>query len=100
MVSAVAAAGAVRDAAAPAPVDGHAALARLQHQLSDNVHCASAKTPEGKATIAAIEDQIAALKARMDGKPTAVSTDATAPSGSTARSRPGSASGGVIDVYA
>ena len=112
MVSAVAGA-AVRAAvhaytppAAPAaPADSQAQLQRLQHQLSDNVNCASAKTSQGKATIAAIEEKIAALKDRMDGKPTAAASADTATSTSkTDSTRPaapaGSTSGNLIDTYA
>lgn len=98
MVSAVGGA-AVRAYATPAaPADSQAQLQRLQHQLSDNVNCASAKTREGKATITAIEQKIAALKDRIDGKPGATparpadAVKATAPTGST--------SGNLIDTYA
>ncbi len=104
MVSAVAGAAAVRAYCPPAPADGQATLARLQHQLSDNVNCASAKTPEGKATISAIEDKIKVIKDQIDGKPSvtapAPSTDAKVTAPATATARIGSTSGGVIDVYA
>lgn len=75
----------------PAPAAGQAQLERLQHQLSDNVNCASAKTPEGKATIAAIQDKIAAVKQdqqKVEDAPRATPN------------RIGDTSGGVIDVYA
>lgn len=107
MVSAVAGSAAVRAYGTPPPADGQATLDRLQHQLSDNVHCASAQTPEGKAAISAIEDRIAALKDRMAGKPSATpasapetSAGAGTPATSAGTARIGSASGGVIDVYA
>jgi hypothetical protein len=95
MVSAVAG---VRAYGMAPPADGQATLDRLQHQLSDNVNCASARTPEGKATIAALEDRIAALKDRMAGKAPAYAA-ASAPAEPAAAARTGSASGGVIDVY-
>lgn len=79
----------------PTPAAGQAQLERLQHQLSDNVNCASAKTPEGKATIAAIQDKIAALKQSQQKE----TGSATAPSTSPV-ARIGDTSGGVIDVYA
>lgn len=49
--------------AAPANLD--ADLAKCQSQLSDWVHCVSAKTPEGKAKIEAISTQIDAIKEKM-----------------------------------
>lgn len=111
MVSAVAGA-AVRaytpPAAPAAPADSQAQLQRLQHQLSDNVNCASAKTSQGKATIAAIQEKISALKDQMDGKPTAAAPAATA-AADTATSKTdsakpaapvGSTSGNLIDTYA
>ena len=98
MVSVVTGAAAVLAYSAPAPADGQATLARLQRQLSDNVNCASAKTREGKATIAALEDKIAVLKSRMEGKPSAPAPDVSAPA--PAQARIGPTSGGVIDVYA
>ena len=85
MVSAVAGTGAA----------GQAQLERLQHQLSDNVNCASAKTPAGKATISAIEDKISALKQTQQKEAEA----APAPS-SASVTRIGDTSGGIIDVYA
>ena len=101
MVSAITSSGATAAGGSVAPADGQATLARLQHQLSDNVNCASAKTPEGKATISAIEDKIKALKETMDGKPAAATVaggdTATAP---TAAPGAVSVSGGMIDTYA
>ncbi|WP_332848301.1 hypothetical protein [Massilia sp. S19_KUP03_FR1] len=93
MVSAVSGvgAGAVR-AYGAAPADGRAQLQRLQHQLSDNVNCASASTREGKATIAAIQEKISALKQQIQAPP--------APAAVPDAARIGSTSGGVIDVYA
>lgn len=92
--SAGAGASAVRayGSAAAAPADGQAQLQRLQHQLSDNVNCASAKTREGKATIAAIEEKISTLKHQIQDPP--------APAAAAQASRIGSTSGAVIDVYA
>jgi hypothetical protein len=107
MVSAIASSSAAGAGGNVTPADGQATLARLQHQLSDNVNCASAKTPEGKATISAIEDKIKTLKESMDGKPAAAAgaTAAPAAGGATATvpsatSGAVSASGGVIDTYA
>lgn len=117
MVSAVAGA-AVRAAvhayttpsAPAAPADSQAQLQRLQHQLSDNVNCASAKTSQGKATIAAIQEKISALKDQMDGKPTAAApattaaADTAAATSKTDSAKPaapvGSTSGNLIDTYA
>lgn len=114
MVSAVAGA-AVRAAvhaytapsAPAAPADSQAQLQRLQHQLSDNVNCASAKTSQGKATIAAIQEKISALKDQMDGKPTAAAPatatadTATSKTDSAKPAAPvGSTSGNLIDTYA
>ena len=105
MVSAITTSGATATGGNVSPADGQATLARLQHQLSDNVNCASAKTPEGKATISAIEDKIKALKETMDGKPAAAApvaggAIATAPTAPTATPGAVSVSGGVIDTYA
>lgn len=46
----------------PSPVDLRARLDRYQKQLSDCVNCASAKTPKGKADIAAISARIDEVK--------------------------------------
>ncbi|MDQ2821722.1 MAG: hypothetical protein M3Y65_15240 [Pseudomonadota bacterium] len=109
MVSAVPSPGAAAlraYSAAPAPAAGQARqarLERLQHQLSDNVHCASARTPEGKAVIAAIEDKIAAEKLSQQKETAPAAAPSTSPSISPSTSpvsRIGDTSGGVIDVYA
>jgi len=49
---------------APAPANTSPELAKLEVQLSDWVHCPSARTPEGKAHIAEITQQIDAIKAQ------------------------------------
>jgi len=69
----------VPSAAAPqaAPANASAELAKYESQLSDWVHCASSKTPEGKAKIAEITDKIESIKAQVkraeDAKPKAPS---------------------------
>lgn len=102
MVSAITSSGATAAGGSVASADGQATLARLQHQLSDNVNCASAKTPEGKATISAIEDKIKALKESMDGKPTAAAPAVGGATASASSATPDGvlASGGAIDTYA
>lgn len=92
MVSAVAGAIRAYGVAPAAPADGQAQLQRLQHQLSDNVNCGSANTREGKATIAAIQEKISALKHQIQAPPAAAPVPEAA--------RIGSTSGGAIDVYA
>ena len=92
MVSAVGSAVGAYGAAAAAPVAGQAQLQRLQHQLADNVNCASASTREGKATIAALQDKISALKQQIQDPPAAAAVPEAA--------RIGSTSGALIDVYA
>ncbi|BBP02106.1 hypothetical protein [Sulfuriferula nivalis] len=48
-----------------AGLDTTSQLARLQHQLSDCVNCATANTTAGKAKIQSISDQIGAIKERQ-----------------------------------
>ena len=93
MVSAVSNNGGINhNGAGAGPADGQAQLQRLQHQLADNVNCASANTLEGKATIAAIQEKISALKHQIQDPP--------APAAVPAAARVGSTSGGVVEVYA
>lgn len=51
------------------PVDLQARLDRYQKQLSDCVNCASAKTPKGKADIAAISARIDDVKRAIAQNP-------------------------------
>lgn len=59
---------AVNAASAPAASGSglEAELAKCEGQLSDWVHCPSAKTPEGKEKIAEISARLDTLKARID----------------------------------
>lgn len=43
-----------------------ARLAEYERQLSDRVHCSSAKTPEGKAAIRTLSDKISIVKKRIE----------------------------------
>ncbi len=51
-----------------------AQLAQYQRQLSDCIHCSSAKTPEGKAAIQILSDKISAVKKHIEGGDIAKST--------------------------
>ena len=51
--------------AAAARANASAELVKYESQLSDRVHCASSKTPQGKAKIAEITDKIESIKARV-----------------------------------
>lgn len=78
-------------------VGSHAQLANLKKQLSDCVHCESAKTAEGKAKIQEISRRIHQIEARLSGTRTAVPDPeiaATSPSGFTA------GLGSRVDTYA
>ena len=69
------------------PADASAELAKLETKLADWVHCPSSRTPEGKAHIADITQQINAIKnqvkkAEAQRAPRRVSTPQLAPAGS------------------
>ena len=88
---------------APAPAALQAQLQRLQQQLSDSVHCASAKTTQGKATIDAARARISQVEQRI-ARASAAAADADArrqaavTTGTGPASRTGPAAG--IDVDA
>ncbi|HUW51343.1 MAG TPA: hypothetical protein VMV75_10065 [Sulfuricella sp.] len=96
-------------------------LAQCERQLSDRVHCGSAKTPEGKDAIQALTNRISEIKARLEKAVVAKSNshsatlnaktpanpnkDAAAPIAGVAdpAAAPRSANGGVgslVDVFA
>ena len=60
---------------APAPANLDAEQAKVESQLADWVHCASAKTPEGKAKIEQLSTQLNTIKAKVE-KATEVKTEA------------------------
>ncbi|MDO9314322.1 MAG: hypothetical protein Q7T97_07230 [Burkholderiaceae bacterium] len=62
--------------ARPANLD--ADLAKCQSQLSDWVHCVSAKTPEGKAKIEEIASKIDTIKEKMRESEDASASNRTA----------------------
>ena len=68
------------------PANASGELAKCESQLSDWVHCASSKTPEGKAKIAEITGKIDAIKAQMkkaEEASTASAAPASAPTSET-----------------
>ncbi|WP_426110345.1 hypothetical protein [Massilia sp. PWRC2] len=84
-------------ASTPSPASLQAQLQRYEHQLSDCVNCASAKTPQGKADIDTISARISQVQqrlAQLDGNSEAPAAPTTGASGAGARH------GGFIDVFA
>lgn len=85
-----------------------AEIARYQKELSDCVNCPSSKTPQGKAHVQAISNQISADRQRIQQIDAAETTGGTAPGGTaggyTDTGRPastqGSDTGRVISVFA
>ncbi len=100
MVSAVTAVTASAEATSgPQPAGLDAALAKSEGQLADWVCCPSAKTPEGKAKIAQISDQIGAIKAQMQ-KSEQATREAAAATSAPAAVRPGVTLGNGLDAFA
>ena len=67
MVQAIGATAGYQPSGSGASASGlQAQLARYQKQLSECVNCASAKTPEGKATIESLSAKISDIRERID----------------------------------
>lgn len=88
-------------AAAAIPISLDAERARYEIQLADWTHSSSAKTPEGKAKIAALAEQLATVKARVQRAQAAhqVQPQATPPA-TTAHKPAEPKLGGHVDLYA
>jgi hypothetical protein len=101
---------AVAGTAASAPASSgsglDAELAKCEGQLSDWVHCPSAKTPEGKEKIAEISARLDTLKARIakrDHQPASTSAPSSNEDQNPRKAVGGAALnglGGYLDVYA
>lgn len=94
-VGAVSAAVPVRPAATATALE--AQLDLCQRKLSDQVNCASSKTPEGKKAIEELTSRIGLLKDRIDqlGKPARTNASSGAARPSSIQS-----SGGLVDTFA
>lgn len=94
---------------AAAPASGGAAgsaalqaqLQKCEAQLSDWVHCASAKTPAGKAKIAELEAQRQLIEQRIQARASQSASPVAAPAAVDASRRVSLSSAGVfLDVQA
>ena len=79
---------------APAFASLQAQLQRYEQQLSDCVNCASAKSPQGKTDIDAINARINQLKARM------AQAETVKQSANISQVRPSEGLGMRVDIYA
>ncbi|MDT8999610.1 hypothetical protein RQP53_10070 [Paucibacter sp. APW11] len=97
-VTSVSAAGAMSTGSVPVSLD--AERAKCEIQLADWSHCGSAKTPEGKAKIDALSEQLATIKARMQRAQAAHNASQREQRGSTPAAPAANGLGAHVDLYA
>lgn len=76
-----------------------AQLGRYQKELSECINCASAKTPEGKSNIEAIEIRISDIKARLEQASNRTPPAAQPINGQHADTAQATSKAGGIDIF-